>query len=148
MSGVYNFRVDGHGIVEISGTADPNILLEKLGRTGRKAELQWLQFGECSNNLFITQNQSGYGGINYNQDGRYLHADNIIRPKLPSHENIIRPSLHHIHDYNHHYHQSYDHNYGYSHYYDNSGYRRDEGQIHYRPARGDDDHDMACCIVM
>ncbi|EPS68235.1 hypothetical protein M569_06537, partial [Genlisea aurea] len=50
--GVYNFRMDEAGLVEISGTVDPNLLLKMLGRAGRKAELHWFQFGECSSNLY------------------------------------------------------------------------------------------------
>ncbi|KAL8458798.1 hypothetical protein ACS0TY_036342 [Phlomoides rotata] len=138
--GVYNFRMNDHGEVEISGTIDPCVLLEKLGRAGRKAELKWFQFGECSNNLFMNR---------YNQDGRYLHSGNIGRPTLPLHKNIIRPSPHnHIHNYHHSYDQSHGcyHDHGYDHHrhdsdrcYDNYGYKQDEVEIHYH---------MACCIIM
>ncbi|KAI3456848.1 hypothetical protein Pfo_013511 [Paulownia fortunei] len=137
--GIYSFRMDDNGVVEISGTVDPNLLLKMLGKAGRKAELRWLQFGECSSNLFMPMNHSNiggyggpgnYGGTSYAQDGRYLHSGNLPRPKLPS-EEAIMSSAHntkndyqiaydhkhdyyqYAHDHNHHYQHSYDHKHDY-----------------------------------
>ncbi|KAG8386052.1 hypothetical protein BUALT_Bualt03G0108900 [Buddleja alternifolia] len=146
--GIYSFRMDDDGVVEISGTVDPNLLLKMLGKSGRKAELRWFQFGECSSNLFMPITISGY------QDGRYLHSDNLPRPKLPSHEHFRSPAHHqkqdyqiaydnrddyanqyyynyqhsyhnkqdyqHGYDYNHDYQHGYDHNHDYQHGYDHN----------------------------
>ncbi|XP_020553995.1 uncharacterized protein LOC110013009 [Sesamum indicum] len=127
--GIYSFRMDDDGLVEISGTVDPNLLLKMVGKSGRKAELRWLQFGECSSNLFMPMNQ---GGVNNSYDGRYLHAGNLPRAKLPSHD-ALRSSAHNQkhdyqiayddkHDYdqdrrdwNYHYQHTYDHNQDYQH---------------------------------
>lgn len=46
--------MDEDGLVEISGIADPNRLLQKIGRSWR-VKLQWFQFGQCSNNLFMPE---------------------------------------------------------------------------------------------
>lgn len=106
--------MDDNGVIEISGTVEPDMLLKMLGKAGNKAELQWLQFGECSTNLFMPTNHSntigGQGSKIYPYDGRYLHSGNLPRPMLPSQENN-----HHQHhqkiayDHPHHYDQ-YAHN--------------------------------------
>lgn len=48
------FKMDQNGVVEVSGIADPNKLLKKLGRS-RQVELHWFQFGQCSSNLFMPE---------------------------------------------------------------------------------------------
>ncbi|KAK4439731.1 hypothetical protein Salat_0308000 [Sesamum alatum] len=130
--GIYSFRMDDDGLVEISGAVDPNLLLKMVGKSGGKAELRWLQFGECSSNLFMPMNQ---GGASYS-DGRYLHAGNLPRAKLPSHEALRSSAYNQKHDYqityddkrdygqdardwNYRYQHTYDHNQDYQHgYYD------------------------------
>ncbi|KAM3222926.1 hypothetical protein P3L10_022196 [Capsicum annuum] len=73
-----NFRMNGGGMIEVSGNVDPKLLLKGLAKAGRKAELCWLQFGECSNNLFINQSDYYYGGqLGGHLDGRILHYGDI-----------------------------------------------------------------------
>ncbi|KAI3449333.1 hypothetical protein Pfo_005998 [Paulownia fortunei] len=50
------FKMDQNGVVEVSGIADPNRLLKKLGKS-RRVELQWFQFGQCSSNLFMPESK-------------------------------------------------------------------------------------------
>ncbi|KAK6785648.1 hypothetical protein RDI58_019103 [Solanum bulbocastanum] len=89
--GITNFRMNGDGMIEVSGNVDPKLLLKRLSKAGKKAELCWFQFGECSTNLFV--NQSDYGrqlGYNGGQlgyyggqlDGRFLHYGDINNPQL------------------------------------------------------------------
>ncbi|KAK4406877.1 hypothetical protein Sango_0268700 [Sesamum angolense] len=48
------FKMDQNGVVEVSGIADPNQLLKKIGKASR-LELHWFQFGQCSSNLFMPE---------------------------------------------------------------------------------------------
>ncbi|KAL8033464.1 hypothetical protein ABFX02_13G160400 [Erythranthe guttata] len=54
--GVRSFKMDEYGTVEVSGMVDPNLLIKRLGKAGRAAELCWFQFGQCSTNLFLSSN--------------------------------------------------------------------------------------------
>lgn len=49
--GVYNFKMDVDGLVQVSGMIDPYVLLNKIGKAGNRAELVWLQYGDCSSYL-------------------------------------------------------------------------------------------------
>ncbi|KAM3266491.1 hypothetical protein P3L10_003485 [Capsicum annuum] len=79
--------MNGGGMIEVSGNADQKLLLKRLAKAGRKAELCWFQFGECSNNFFINQSDYYYyggqlGGYNGGHlDGRILHYGDI-NPQL------------------------------------------------------------------
>ncbi|KAH6786323.1 hypothetical protein C2S52_005875 [Perilla frutescens var. hirtella] len=106
--GVHSFRMDDNGVVEISGTVDPSVLLKMLGRAGRSAELCWFQFGECSNNLFMPTSLTGSARTTYSRDGRYLHASNLSRPKLPSHEALVK---NHSYGYDQYGNGGHDHHY-------------------------------------
>ncbi|KAL3652975.1 hypothetical protein CASFOL_002656 [Castilleja foliolosa] len=46
------FKMDGGGVVEVSGISRPMNLMKKIGKSG-KAELQWIQYGQCCANLFM-----------------------------------------------------------------------------------------------
>ncbi|KAK4714969.1 hypothetical protein R3W88_020876 [Solanum pinnatisectum] len=77
--------MNGDGMIEVSGNVDPKLLLKRLSKAGKKAELCWFQFGECSTNLFV--NQLGYNGgqLGYyggKLDGRFLHYGDINNPQL------------------------------------------------------------------
>ncbi|CAK9148841.1 unnamed protein product [Ilex paraguariensis] len=87
------------GMVEVSGTVDPSLLLKILAKAGKRAEVCWFQFGQCSSNLYMPPDHNdyydyghngycgnygshgygglgyngGYGGNNYYSDHRYLH---------------------------------------------------------------------------
>ncbi|XP_070006938.1 uncharacterized protein [Nicotiana sylvestris] len=80
--GIRNCRMNGDGMIEVSGNMDPKVLLKRLG----KAELCWFQFGECSSNLFITQSdyyrQGYYYGGQLDLDGRFLHYRDQFNPQL------------------------------------------------------------------
>ncbi|KAL6570852.1 hypothetical protein OROGR_000402 [Orobanche gracilis] len=153
--GVYSFRMDENGMVEISGTVNPAFILKMLEKAGNKAKLHWFQFGECSSNLFMP----------INQDGRFLQAGNLSRPNPPSQQKVIGsssatnpnhgyqfPYYNQRHDYdrrayhpNHHYqhyYRSHEHDYQY-----NYGQMHDgKKQIHYRQTGADGD--MGCCRMM
>lgn len=77
--------MNGDGMIEVSGNVDPKLLLKRLSKAGKKAELCWFQFGECSTNLFINQSDYYYGGqLGYygrQLDGRFLHYGDI-NPQL------------------------------------------------------------------
>ncbi|MCD7466743.1 hypothetical protein HAX54_003748 [Datura stramonium] len=73
--------MNGDGMIEVSGNVDPKLLLKRLSKAGKKAELCWFQFGECSSNLFIKQSDYYYGG---QLDGRFLHYGHI-NPQLNPH---------------------------------------------------------------
>nr|XP_033515139.1 uncharacterized protein LOC104108461 [Nicotiana tomentosiformis] len=75
--GIRNCRMNGDGMIEVSGNVDPKVLLKRLGKAGNKAELCWFQFGECSSNLFISQSDY-YGQL----DGRFLHYRDQLNPQL------------------------------------------------------------------
>ncbi|KAL3648159.1 hypothetical protein CASFOL_009127 [Castilleja foliolosa] len=47
-------KMDGEGVVEVSGISRPMKLMKKIGGGG-KAELQWIQYGQCCANLFMPQ---------------------------------------------------------------------------------------------
>ncbi|XP_057765550.1 uncharacterized protein LOC130986225 [Salvia miltiorrhiza] len=139
--GVHSFRMDDYGVIEISGTVDPSLLLKMLGRAGRSVELCWFQFGECSSNLFMPTNPGE--GSTYSRDGRYLHASSLSQPKLPSinnqncvfdHDNCY----YNKHDYNHGH--GYHHQQGYEH---QSGYSHGRNQTQNRGGE-----DIGCCRVM
>lgn len=137
--------MDDNGVVEISGTANPSLLLKMLGRAGKSAELCWFQFGECSSNLFMATND----------DGRYLHASNLSRPKLPSQTNHGYDHTHHYspHQYafydRHHQHQHCDHTHNKPY---QSGYGQGRNHAQYRSSslqsRGGGGDDVGCCTVM
>ncbi|XP_059284507.1 heavy metal-associated isoprenylated plant protein 32-like [Lycium ferocissimum] len=82
--GITNCRMNGDGMIEVSGNIDPKVLLKRLAKAGKKAELYRFQFGECSSNLFINQSDY-YGQLGYyyggQLDGRYLHYGDI-NPQL------------------------------------------------------------------
>lgn len=50
------FQMDEKGMVEINGIGNPEIVLEKIGRSSN-IELQRYQFGQCSGNLFMQKQQ-------------------------------------------------------------------------------------------
>lgn len=148
--GIHSFRMDDNGMVEISGTVDPSSLLRMLGRAGRAAELCWMNFGQCSSNLFMPTS----GGSANSHDGRYLHAPSHCRPKPPS-QRAIQPSsinkqnyvygrdkmcyekygFDHVHSYQHRQQQGCE---------SQSGYSRGRYQAQNR----DDEDVVYCCIVM
>ncbi|KAL6536679.1 hypothetical protein OROMI_026260 [Orobanche minor] len=157
--------MDENGVVEISGTVNPDFILKTLEKAGNKAKLHWFQFGECSSNLFMP----------INQDGRFLQAGNLSRPNPPSQQKAIGSSsapnpkapgsssatnLNHgyqfpyynqRHDYDHpdyhpnhhyqHYYRSHEHDYQY-----NYGQMHEGKQICYRQTVADGD--MGCCRMM
>lgn len=45
-------KVDLDGIVQVSGHAIPDKLFEALRKLKKRAQLLWLQYGECSSNLY------------------------------------------------------------------------------------------------
>lgn len=155
--------MDDNGVVEISGTVDPKLLLKMLGKAGSKTELRWLQFGECSSNLFMPMNHNGYGGTTYSRDGRYLHSGNLLRPKLPSQslahnqKHDYQIANHHKHDYDQY---AHNHNHHYQHPYDDYQLAYDQEHIYQQSYdnRHDYQHydhrhdyryeDMGCCRVM
>ncbi|KAL7123449.1 hypothetical protein ACP275_01G105400 [Erythranthe tilingii] len=49
------FKMDREGVVELSGIGYPDQVLKKIGKSRRKVELLWFQFGECSANLFMPE---------------------------------------------------------------------------------------------
>ncbi|KAA8527034.1 hypothetical protein F0562_008737 [Nyssa sinensis] len=69
--GISNFRMDEDGMVEVSGTVDPSLLMKMLAKAGNRAELCWFQFGQCSSNLFIPDRRGSYGGNGYYEDNGY-----------------------------------------------------------------------------
>ncbi|CAK9135170.1 unnamed protein product [Ilex paraguariensis] len=106
VQGVSNFRMNEDGMVKISGTVNPNHLLKMLAKGGKRAEMCWFQFGECSSNLYMPDQRTyydcteygycgddwlhgygeqgyygGYGGTEYYGDDRYLHYGDRPRPK-------------------------------------------------------------------
>ncbi|KAL3506858.1 hypothetical protein ACH5RR_032240 [Cinchona calisaya] len=52
LTDVRAFKMDQDGIAEVSGFADPDVLLKTVEKQGKKAELCWFQYGKCSSNLF------------------------------------------------------------------------------------------------
>ncbi|KAL1556219.1 hypothetical protein AAHA92_11871 [Salvia divinorum] len=144
--GLHSFRMNDDGVVEISGTVDPSLLLKMLERAGRSAELCWLNFGQCSRNLFMPTS----GGSTYSYDGRYLHAPSHCRPKPPS---AILPSINNQNyssDYDSMYYDKhgYDHGHGYRHRHQ-QGYEYQSGYSHggcQTQIHGNED--IECCRVM
>ncbi|GFZ21911.1 hypothetical protein Acr_29g0010730 [Actinidia rufa] len=87
--------MDEDGRIEVSGMVDPSLLLKMLAKAGKKAEICWWQFGQCSSNLYIPEYKEynwngpyggdgwcygcshpgggGYGGHGYYVDDRHLH---------------------------------------------------------------------------
>lgn len=57
--GVNNLKIVPNGIVAVSGTVHPNLLLDRIWRTGRQAEIVCVQSGNCSNYLC----RPGHGGF-------------------------------------------------------------------------------------
>nr|XP_009797577.1 PREDICTED: uncharacterized protein LOC104243987 [Nicotiana sylvestris] len=51
--GVRQFKLKEDGKVEVSGIVDPALLMRNLAKSGKSAELEWIQFGQCSSNLFL-----------------------------------------------------------------------------------------------
>lgn len=153
-AGVHSFRMDDNGVVEISGTVDLSLLLGILGKAGRSAQLSWLQFGECSSNLFMQTSQA------HPRDGRYLHAADLSRPKLPSHRAIDNENY--GYGYDNPYYHSYGNNQDYYHLYYTS--RQGDSQQNYdneyvygvggsrvrsrSATRSRSGEDMSCCTVM
>ena len=45
--------MDEDGKVEVSGTVNPKQLPKMLAKVGKRAEVCWFQFGECSSNLHM-----------------------------------------------------------------------------------------------
>ncbi|KAL7088026.1 hypothetical protein ACP275_13G104600 [Erythranthe tilingii] len=173
--GIYSFRMDDHGVVEIAGAVDPSMLLKMLGKSGNKAELRWLQFGECSSNLFMpvkhTNNGGYYGGpTTYSQDGRYLHSGDLTRPKLPSQVSLRSTAHNQTHHNYQDYYDQYAHNhnnqdyyplssdynqaYDYGHDYPKSydyGYdcnHNDYRQVNQNYGHGYRGEDIECCTIM
>ncbi|CAA3031366.1 Hypothetical predicted protein [Olea europaea subsp. europaea] len=66
--------MDEYGIVRVSGLIDPKLLMKKLGKAGRHAELCWFQFGQCPSNLFLPnhENPHDYWMSGYDEYGRYF----------------------------------------------------------------------------
>ncbi|KAM7498955.1 hypothetical protein LguiA_023369 [Lonicera macranthoides] len=65
--------MDEDGKVEVSGTVNPKQLLKMLAKAGKRAEVCWFQFGECSSNLYVPtlpQTPNCYYN-NYPQNGHY-----------------------------------------------------------------------------
>lgn len=150
--------MDDNGVVIISGTADPHLLLEALRKAGRSADMTFFKFGECSSNLFLQTNEATP------RDGRYLHAAHHSRPSLPSHRAIDNQSNCYDYGYDNRYYntygnrQDYYHDYHQQHY----GYMHDDSRRSYEYEYGDGGNqirsrsatqsrsgeDMSCCRVM
>ncbi|KAL2476031.1 Uncharacterized protein Adt_36767 [Abeliophyllum distichum] len=66
--------MDEYGIVQVSGMINPKLLMKKLGKAGKHAELCWFQYGQCSSNLFLPHhgNPYGYRMSSYDEYGRYF----------------------------------------------------------------------------
>ncbi|KAL3531680.1 hypothetical protein ACH5RR_005201 [Cinchona calisaya] len=50
--GVGTCKMDEYGVIQVSGIVSPEILIKNLSKAGRKAELLWLQYGQCCSNLY------------------------------------------------------------------------------------------------
>ncbi|KAM3396337.1 hypothetical protein P3S68_005343 [Capsicum galapagoense] len=51
--GVRQTKLTEDGKVMVSGIVDPNLLMKNLAKVNKSAELEWIQFGQCSTNLFL-----------------------------------------------------------------------------------------------
>lgn len=92
--GVMTFRMHGLGMVEVSGTVNPQKVMKKLGE---KMAIVWFQFGDCSANLFMPPAANPYesgwgygggaggdrgrGGVGLG-DGRFLHFDDVASSRM------------------------------------------------------------------
>ncbi|GFZ05023.1 hypothetical protein Acr_17g0005950 [Actinidia rufa] len=61
--------MDEDGRIEVSGMVDPSMLLKMLAKAGKKAEICWWQFGQCSSNLYIPEYKE------YNKNGGHYGGD-------------------------------------------------------------------------
>ncbi|MCD7466744.1 hypothetical protein HAX54_003749 [Datura stramonium] len=52
-NGVRQFKLVEDGKVIVSGMVDPSLLMKNLAKSGKSAELEWIQYGQCSSNLFL-----------------------------------------------------------------------------------------------
>lgn len=55
---VYKFSMDEYSTVLVSGRTNPYVLLNKIGKAGKRAELVLLQSGECSGCLNMPSSSS------------------------------------------------------------------------------------------
>lgn len=106
-------KMDQSGVVEVSGIADPNHLLKKIGQSNR-VELHWFQFGQCSSNLFMPETKKNPPAPVQEKPSSNNNSYNIIAPPY-NYTNSYR-------NYGYHHHQlplernyRYDQNYGYHH---------------------------------
>ncbi|XP_055823239.1 uncharacterized protein LOC129891779 [Solanum dulcamara] len=90
-NGVRQFKLTEGGEVTVSGMVDPTLLMKNLAKSGKSAELQWIQYGQCSSNLFLPpkppingfQNQGPFRNFSYSRFALPQHAGYYGLPPPP-----------------------------------------------------------------
>ncbi|CAN4103954.1 unnamed protein product [Withania somnifera] len=73
--GARQFKFTEDGKVMVSGIVDPALLMKNLAKSGKSAEIEWIQYGQCSSNLFLppkppnnaVPNQGPLRNLNYSR---------------------------------------------------------------------------------